>query len=372
MRVGDSMTKVRLSHSQANTFNSCNQAWYFHYRDRLRKKTITSALLFGSLIDVAVETYLETGSKEEGLKTLKEKWEMQEINNVPRELFSCTDLVYSNSDFDKDLLLEEDWTLLKELHGDDAHEEFKKVVKLKGGIGFQYLKKEQKIILNNFNWLSMLRKGNLMFDKVIQILDEQVTEVLGTQVKIELENDEEDSIIGYTDFIVRLKGYDKPVILDLKTSSITYEEDSVKTSQQLSIYLTALSEHYEDTRLAGYLVLHKRVKKNKTKICKTCGHDGSGGRFKTCNNEVDGSRCNGEWDEVIEFDINYQLIVDEITEHVTDMVMENMDAVANSIKSGVITRSFENCMKAWGPCQFRDLCYKKSMEGLITLEEKDG
>ena len=364
------MKTVRLSHSQANKYSDCQQSWYYHYVKRLRKRTTTSALLFGGLIDKAVEKYLETGNKDEALYVLKEQWKRQEINGVLRELFSCPDLVYSNTDFDKDLLQEEDWKELKELHGEDCYKEYLNVKKQKDIIGFDLLKREKKILFNNFNWLSMLRKGNLMFEKVLEVLDEEVEEVLSTQEKIELENEEGDGIIGYADFVVRLKGYDKPVILDLKTSSIDYQEDSVKTSQQLALYLTALSEQYEDTRYAGYLVLHKRIKKNKKKICSECGHDGTGARFKKCNNEIDGKRCNGEWNETITFEVKHQLIVDKISEHVTDMVMDNLMTITESIKTGKIVKNFQACMKPWGPCPYYSLCYEKKMDGLIELEEK--
>ena len=362
---------VRLSHSQANKFTDCSKSWYYHYVKRLRKRTTTSALLFGSLIDGAVEVYLDTGDIDKALLRLKESWKVQEINGVPRELFNCPDLVYSNSDFDKDLLEEEDWNELKEKYGDDAYSQYLSTMKQKDIIGFDLLKKEKKILINNFNWFSMLRKGNLMFKKVVEILDEEVEEVLGTQIKVELEDGEGNSIVGYTDFVVRLKGYDKPVILDLKTSSIDYEPDSVKTSQQLSLYLEGLSEDFENTRYAGYLVLHKRIQKHKKKVCKKCGFDGTGKRFKKCNNEIDGERCNGEWDEEITFTVKHQLIVDEISEHVSQMVLENMSHVAQRINNDAIVRNFGACKKPWGKCAYYDLCFSNKKDGLIELEEKE-
>ncbi len=89
-----------------------------------------------------------------------------------------------------------------------------------------------------------------------------ITEVLATQVKVELTNEDGDSIIGFADAVVKWKDYPHPIIVDIKTSSIDYEHDSVLTSPQLTLYVHDLSAKFDNTRSAGYIVLHKKIKEN--------------------------------------------------------------------------------------------------------------
>ena len=94
----------------------------------------------------------------------------------------------------------------------------------------------------------------------MDLIDANVEEVLGTQVPINLENEKGDSIVGFADFVVKWKGYDKPIVFDLKTSSIDYAENAVKVSPQLALYVHDLKDKFH-TRTAGFLVLKKRIKK---------------------------------------------------------------------------------------------------------------
>lgn len=366
----------KLSHSQANKFTDCAKSWEFHYVNRLRPLTTSSALLFGTALDDAVEVYLQTGDHEKAREMLDDRWFNGEINNEIEYLPTSPKLVYANSDYDKDLLMSDDIENLVQYYGDDVMERFNVVKKQKGVIGYSYLKKDDKILFNHVNWFSMYRKGILMLEKAMEVIDENVEDVICTQKKVEITNDDGDSIVGYIDFIVKWKDIPAPVLFDLKTSSIQYEEDSVKTSQQLSLYLHALAndEDLSDVyngRLAGYFVLHKRIKKNKVKLCIKCGHDGSGARFKTCNNEIDGSRCGGTWQETINAEVTHQLIVDEVPQRLENIVIENMDAVNQGIKTGIYPRNLQACVKPWGKCAYYDLCYSEKMDGLMELPEKE-
>jgi hypothetical protein len=307
---------------------------------------------------------------EEARSILENDWTSAEINNVREDLLTSKNLRYSNTDLDTDLLTADDKSLIAERHGESWEEGLKVVKKQKSAIGYDYLKKEDKEFFNEVNWYGMMRKGQLMLDKAIELIDENVEEVLSAQRKVELKNEDGDEIVGYIDFIVKWKGYDKPIVMDLKTSSIIYEDDSVRTSPQLSLYLHAVSEEY-DTRLAGYLVLNKRVKKNRVKICSVCGYNGTGARHKTCSHEVEGERCGGAWDEQLSFEINTQVIIDEIPEHFETMVLDNMDTVNHSIKTNVYPRNLGACVKPWGKCDFYHLCHSDKMDGLIELPEKE-
>ena len=364
------MKTNRLSHSQANKYSTCAYSWMLHYLKRFRSKTISSALLFGSALDSAIEHYLLNGKVEAAREVLIDSWTNVEINKIEENLPTSAKVTYSDADYDKDLLDEEDLVVLKATYGDDVMEQFNAAKARKNAVGYVFLKKSVKVLYNHVNWFSMYRKGLLMFDKTVELLDANVTEVLDVQRKISLVNDEGDEIIGYVDFVVMWRGYTDPIVFDLKTSSMIYERDSVKTSTQLGLYMHDMCEEF-DTRTAGYLVMNKRIKKNRTKICKSCNFNGSGGRHKTCSNIIEDERCNGEWDESISPEVMYQIIIDEIPQKMEDMIIENMDLVNQSIKTGIYPRNFDSCERPWGPCEFYNICHNDNMDGVIELPKEE-
>ena len=87
----------KLSHSQANKFMECPQAWSYHYNDRLRSKYSHAALLFGSAIDFALGTLLKPGEKTPE-QIFDYFWTFQEINGEKTYIPTCTSIVYANSD----------------------------------------------------------------------------------------------------------------------------------------------------------------------------------------------------------------------------------------------------------------------------------
>ena len=54
----------KLSHSSANIFQDCPKKWEFWYKDRLRPKVQSAALLFGSALDGAITAILKDPSKD--------------------------------------------------------------------------------------------------------------------------------------------------------------------------------------------------------------------------------------------------------------------------------------------------------------------
>jgi len=197
----------------------------------------------------------------------------------------------------------------------------------------------------------------------------KINKVLSVQEKVELPNDNGDSITGFVDLVADIKGHGV-VILDNKTSAMEYAMDSVVMSPQLSLYLHILEEKY-NTRKAGFIVLRKQIVKNRKKICSKCGHDGSGARHKTCDNVVDDVRCHGEWTETIDPKVNIQFIVDEIPERTEEIVLENMDNANQAIKNGVFTRNFTACSNTFGgDCVYKSLCFKDSMVNLCNAKER--
>lgn len=333
----------RLSHSQINKFLFCGEAWKKHYIDGLRAVELSSALPFGGAFGKACEFILNPSATELTL-TLTGKltandvfdyhWKYSDINGELTNIQEYQYMAYSKYDIDNDLIT------LQE--SEDAPE-----------------------------WYSLRAKAHLMLDTFQKELLPLIEHVYSTEEKIELSNDEGDSSIGFADAVVKLKGYDKPVILDFKTAAREYEQDSVRTSVQLSQYLHVLSDKY-DTRLAGYAVFLKQIEKNRVKICTKCGNNGTGGRHKTCDKVVENTRCSGEWKETIKPKAKMQLIIDEIPLATEEFIIGNIENINASIKTGVYTKNVNGCFdNGWGrPCEFQKKCWTGSDEGLIKVEKK--
>ena len=214
----------------------------------------------------------------------------------------------------------------------------------------------------------MRRKGHTMIDGFITKIKPRIKKVLSTQEYITLENEDGDKIIGYVDLVAELEGEDKPIILDIKTAASPYEDDAHLTSPQLILYVHATREKY-NTDKAGFIVLGKNIMKNKTKICSSCGHDGSGGRHKTCDNTIDGKRCNAAWLEKINPECFTQIMYGDVPSQTENLVMENIDDIAHAIKSGHFTRNLNHCFNAFGGhCEYVPLCYKGKMTDLKKAE----
>jgi hypothetical protein len=298
------------------------------------------------------------------------------INEVDTYVPTSQNVVYANTDFDLDLLSEDDHTYVKELFAkgtikgpEDYLEYYNSLREKKQSSGFDNFTVNEKKFYNVMNWLSLKQKGLLMLIAYEKKVLPKIEKVHAVQKYVSLENADGDKVIGYVDLIADVKGIGT-VILDNKTSAREYEEDSVLTSGQLSLYVHMLEEEYK-TRYAGYIVMRKTIIKNRKKICKTCGYDGSGSRHKTCNNEVEGKRCGGDWAETISPDVFIQFITDEVPIETENIVLENFDNINEVIKAGNFTRNLNSCENYYGgKCPYFNLCYKGSMHGLVDINKQ--
>lgn len=352
----------KLSYSQVSKYTMCGQSYFYHYEKRIRPKFTTGALIFGSALDEALGTLLL--NKGDPYAIFDKAFTNARINKTVESIPKSTKLVYSNTDFDADILSKDDLDELATL--DSKWEETIAKLKSKKSLsGFDSLTVEEKQFYNYANWLSMRRKGHLMIDAYKEKILPKLTKVYEVQKKVSLSNGD-DVVEGFIDFIAEYDG--KKVIFDNKTATFPYEPDSVVTSPQLSLYVHAEGS----TKWGGYIVLNKLVKKNRTKVCSKCGHDGSGGRHKSCNNEVEGKRCGGDWTETVKPEISTQIIVDKIPPRTEQIVIENMDKANDGIKNRVFTRNFNMCDNFYGgSCPYKPLCFKERLDGLEDLSKKD-
>lgn len=353
----------RLSHSQVSKFQQCGKAYEFWYINKIRPVKMRSALLFGSALDRAIGLLL---NPKEDSKTPEQIfsyfWRFQDINGEQTYLPDNINLVYAKSDFDKDLLTPED---IKKLN--IKKETVIELVEKRNDVGFDNLTQDEKSLCNEAFWMCLHNKGLFMIDAFRTKVLPKLKKIHSTQEFIELDNGE-DKVIGYIDIVAEVEGHEEPIVLDLKTSAMHYEEDSVVTSPQLSLYVHAVSDKYK-TKKAGYIVLNKNLIKNRIKICKKCKHDGSGGRHKTCPKEMGDGRCNGEWNETVKPEVYVQFLIDAIPEATENLVLDNIDDINTSIKTGHFTRNLNTCTNTYGGvCDYIGLCYRNSMNGLIKKD----
>lgn len=343
---------LRLSHSQCSKYTQCPQAYKYHYVERIRPSLTPASLLFGSALDSAMNELLKPERNIKPEDIFLEAFTNAHINNVLTFIPTNIKLTYAASDLDLDLL-----------DLPDSDKELLATLKSKKSkYGLASFSKDEHIFYNQSCWDSLKAKGLLMLkayrDKVVPMFDE----ILDVQVPISLSNGE-DTVTGFVDVVARVKGHGI-VILDNKTSSIEYAEDSVITSPQLSLYMHALYPAYQ-TRKAGYIVLRKQIKKNRVKICESCGHDGSATRHATCANTVNNKRCGGPWKETLSPEVDVQIIINDIPERTEDIVLDNYDTITHAIKNEVFPRNLHSCSNMYGgPCPYFNLCYKNSNDGL--------
>jgi hypothetical protein len=364
--------KQRLSHSQVNKYSECGKAYELHYKKKWRVKEQSAALLFGTAIDKACENYLHNKDAVEAHEVFIQFWGEQELNGKSTKLHNCTEIIYSNNDLDLELLNESDYDTIIKTHSiKDVLATIDDILQRKDQVGFKKLSENDKQILNLVNWLSMRKKGRLMLSSAINWIDENVVETLGTQVKVDLENEEGDGVLGFADLVARVKGHDKPIVLDFKTSARAYEENAVVTSPQLALYVFSLKHKYQDTNTAGFVVFQKNIRKNKEKTCSVCGHDGSGGRHKKCDNLVKGARCNGEWIEKINPEAVVQVLIDDVDEFFQQQVVENYNQINRGIKAEVYPRNWKSCIQYNGTviCPYYSYCHQNKINDIIIPEE---
>lgn len=360
----------RLSNSAANLFMECQTKYKLHYKDKLRGNTTNAALLFGSALDKAITSLLDE-SGYDPYKIFMQFWTDADINGVKTYIPTSPLVVYAESDFDEELLDSKAWSKLQHYcDPKNAHEEIERIYKTKKELGFDNLSTEDKTFLNLANWYCLAAKGYYMIECFKKNILPNIEKVLGLQMQIDLNNDSGDTVIGFADAVVKYKGYDKPIVFDLKTATREYEANAVLTSPQLTLYLHDLSAKFEDTRLAGFWVLHKTIRKNRKKVCSACLKDGTGQRHKTCDAEHDGKRCNAAWVETIEPEATCQILINEIPEYTENLVLENYDMINQSINAGHFYKNLGNCVKPYGKCQFYNLCHTGKDNSLIVVEDR--
>lgn len=361
-------------------YSTCGHKYKLHYLSGLREKFFHSALAFGSAIDESLNTLLLKRDLNEAIQQFDKTWSFQFINKKYTELSHSDILVYAATDFDADLLTENDVKKLEEhLKQNNIEggylEVFNNIKAKKTTKGFDNLHPGEIVYYNYANWLSLRQKGYIMLNSYNTKIMPKIKKVLAVQHKFQLENSEGDIVVAIADLIAEWED-GSILLLDNKTSARAYTDDQASHSQQLIVYYHALKEEYKIDKV-GFIVLNKGMLKNKTKICSKCGFDGSSGRSKTCDQEhagivvkrgkeVEGFvRCDGEWLTKCSPEAWIDTIINDVSEAAEDLVLSSFDEAANGIKLGVYYKNLSGCRNGAFQCQFYRLCWHKDDSDVV-------
>jgi len=335
---------MKLSHSARETYTSCSEKWRLRYQERLRGVKIASPLFFGSALDEAFSHLLLTkkavlsASESEQLATktaagiFLENMTEIEHNGQTVKLAQNPLVDYFKSDFSPELLNNSHLELLRSLEPGyvslDEFVAFKEAcdaaMKTK-----QKLEEADQILYNYITWLSLVEKGKLMVDAYQRDILPEIEQVFDIQKAVSLPNGHGDEVVGLIDYTCSFNKEPGCVyVMDNKTSSTKYAEDSVKTSSQLSTYC----EH-EGTRNAGYSVIEKKLYKKEPQI-------------------------------------HTQLILDEVSEEITEKTFDDFEKMRYNIEAGQFEKNWDSCFAFGRRCEYFLLCKHKSMDGLVKLEKK--
>ena len=369
---------IRLSHSAQSKYQLCPNLYRLHYEERWRSIILSSALVFGSAMDEALNILLEKKDLNAALEAFNMHWEQGkdhhgQLVDIPLN----PNMKYFKSDFDAKLLEKKDWAELFKYDGKFFETKEKIDELLKAKTEWIDIPEEMRMPYNYANWLCMQKKGEMMLKAYYTDILPEIAEVLAVQMPVELTDEDGNVLNGIVDLVARLKD-GRVAVLDNKTSGSEYEEDSVAISDQLAKYFAILNIFAEDENhpwqhkidLAGYCVMVKKIVTEETKTCTVCNHIGLGSH-KTCDNVIDGKRCNGEWGKVKSHSVKTQFLTGNISEEFAEVVLENASTVKTCIEMGLFPKNFNSCQDQFGaPCAMIGLCHKKDSKGLIQKEKK--
>lgn len=328
------MGKNRLSHSSVTTYLECSMKYKLHYIDKIRTIKTKSAFIFGHALDCAFNVLLKERDLQKALRVFLYRMDNSIINGK-RVKVSSTDLVsYTKNDLDMELI---NYYECKEL--------------------------------NNLSWHSLCLKGKLIIEAYHREVLPKIKKVISVQKKISLVNEDGDSIGGLLDAVVVWKD-GKIYLIDNKSSTVKYEDDSVRESNQLALY------HYvekDNIKLdgAGFIVLNKNINKNRIKTCKKCKTICET-NHKTCNItlRMPKARCNGEFEVTINPTVDIEYFFNTIEPEDEERVIEAFDKVNQGIENKEFVCNGDQCYTKFGKCVYWDYCKTGSMEGLVNLKEK--
>jgi hypothetical protein len=365
---------MRVSNSQRSLYTQCAKKYQFRYINKLRSKAKGSALFMGTAFDQASDVLLHQKDLQAAKERFSEMWMAHEQN------LNCK---FSKTDLDLRILESSDIARLEAAAGNlntsEAKKRFDKsgavetlikdIKKMKEQSFMRDLTLEEERFLHYAHILSMLRKGFLMLEAFYKDILPKITKVISTQTKVDVSNGQGDEILGYIDLLCEMEGSDLPngrkltnelIVADVKTAGVTYwgKLDDLEGSDQLDTYLASPQvQSLQATNLVAYLAVSKQVSADETYQCQSCGNVKSSSH-KTCNAEVEGKRCGGDWKGSVKYFCQTKIVIGERDLNEAVQVYQDYDHVVRGIKAEVFPRNREACTAYGAICEFKSICGK--------------
>jgi hypothetical protein len=377
------MSKLKLSNTQRDLYLSCPKKYYFRYIRKMRPRAKGSALFFGGAFDHAIEGLLADRQLAPAKVAFTERWMAQEGN------LNCK---FSKTDYVEKILQPDDIARLtacvdnlnKSKALDDYHDHrnvlklVSDIKKMKEASFLRDLTHEEEQFLHFATLLSMNRKGHLMLESFHEHILPHITQVVGTQVEIDIQHPDQHKITGFIDLLCKMEGFKLPsgrvltaddvVVADVKSAGAAYwaKLDDLNNSDQLDVYLVAPQvQNIRPTNLVAYFATSKQISTHEESICKSCGNL-KRSSHKTCNAEVDGKRCNGEWELKQRFYCESKIVIGERNVEEAQLILNDYDDVLVGVSNHVFPRNRNSCNLYGGVCEFIDVCGR-----CFTKEQED-
>jgi hypothetical protein len=313
---------TKLSNTAVNLYNQCSYCYFLHYKQNVRPIKTSSALVFGSALDLALNKLLITKDLEKAL---------QEFENCWYGYYKDPNIVYFKSDLDQEL------------------------IDFKGGVA---------IFDEDDNWSSLLFKGLMFIQAYHKEVMPKIKKVFAVQEPISIKNNDGDEITGFLDLIVKWED-DKAYLMDNKSSANPYDVLSAKDGQQLPLYHYAVKHEYKLEGI-GYIVLIKKINKNRIKKCTECGTVNNSSHkkcpeiieyFTGTDGKIDKrteKRCNGEFKTTINPTVDIQYVFNKVEESDENRVLELFDKTNNAISSEQFATEHNPVRGKYGYCPYKD------------------
>lgn len=331
------MIKKPLSFSGYKRFITCPK--FYYYNDVLGEKveSMSSALVFGSAIDNALNDMLVNR-------------DLLAAKNIAKRYIIDTQIdMYYLADYDADFSQDELESYVTKNHsssGIDTENIMQELLTNQNS-----LSSNERKLMSHICKDTLKHKANVILDSYFVKVLPMIKSVESIQKEIVLKDGSKRGIID----TILITNDNKRVIFDNKTSSRPYEKDAVLKSPQLALYAHLVGADY-----AGFIVMNKQITKNRTKICSKCGNDGSGTKFRTCNNITGKKKCGSKWNETIDPYSYIQIFIDKMPQINKDIIVEAMDETISCINNGVFPRNLNNCFSMYGQkCVYINNCWKQ-------------
>ena len=209
---------MKISYSKKELYDTCGLKYKFKYIDKLQGNYISSALLYGSAMDSALNFILE--AMRDGNAFHHDQPKKIFLDKM-KEWDGSVRLDYFNGDLpnrDEDL---------------DPNDP-----------------QSQQLV-----WQTLHDRGLASIDVYIKEVLPLIDKVISVQNAGSIK-DNDDEFVYIVDFVAKLKD-GRTVLFDNKTSSAKYPRNKVLKSEQLSLYL----ESFPEIKYCGYIVLIKNPEK---------------------------------------------------------------------------------------------------------------